>query len=55
MANPFEDKQDTTGGKAGFAAFNQLTSDKAYDDETIKENPGGPLPSPVENPPDEFP
>jgi hypothetical protein len=54
MANPFQDKQDTTGGKAGFAAFNQLTSDKAYDDETIKENPGGPLPSPVENPPDEF-
>ena len=54
MPNPFEDKQDTTGGKAGFAAFGELTSDKAYDDETLKQNPGGPLPSPVENPPDEF-
>lgn len=54
MANPFEDKQDTTGGKAGFAAFGELTSDKAYDDETLKQNPGSPLPPPVENPPDEF-
>ena len=54
MANPFEDKQNTTGGKAGFGAFGELTSNKAYDDETLKENPGGPLPSPVENPPDEF-
>ena len=54
MPNPFEDKQDTTGGKAGFAAFGELTSDKAYDDETLKQNPGSPLPPPVENPPDEF-
>lgn len=54
MANPFQDKQDTTGGKAGFAAFNELTSDKAYDDETLKNNPGAPLPIPVENPPEEF-
>ena len=54
MANPFQDKQDTTGGKAGFAAFNELTSDKAYDDETLKENPGSPLPFPVENPPEEY-
>ena len=54
MANPFQDKQDTTGGKAGFGAFNELSSDKAYDDETLKENPGAPLPIPVENPPEEF-
>ena len=54
MPNPFEDKQDTTGGKAGFAAFGELTSNKAYDDETLKQNPGSPLPPPVENPPDEF-
>ena len=54
MPNPFEDKQDTTGGKAGFAAFGELTSDKAYDDETLKQNPGSPLPFPVENPPQEY-
>ncbi len=54
MANPFQDKQDTTGGKAGFGAFKELSSDKAYDDETLKENPGAPLPIPVENPPEEF-
>jgi len=54
MANPFEGKQDTTGGKAGFAAFGELTSDKAYDDETLKDNPGSPLPFPVENPPQEY-
>jgi hypothetical protein len=54
MANPFEDKQDTTGGKAGFGAFNELTSEKAYDDETLKENPGSPLPFPVENPPEQY-
>jgi hypothetical protein len=54
MANPFEDKQDTTGGKAGFAAFGELTSNKAYDDETLKQNPGSPLPFPVENPPQEY-
>ena len=54
MANPFQDKQDTTGGKAAFAAFNELTSDKAYDDETLKENPGSPLPFPVENPPEQY-
>jgi hypothetical protein len=54
MANPFQDKQDTTGGKAGFASFNELTSDKAYDDETLSDNPGAPLPIPVPNPPEEF-
>jgi len=54
MANPFQDLQETTGGKAGFAAFNELTSDKAYDDETIKDNPGSPLPFPVENPPEQY-
>lgn len=54
MANPFENSQSTTGGKAGFASFNELTSDKAYDDETLKDNPGAPLPIPVENPPEEF-
>ena len=54
MSNPFQDSQDTTGGKAGFGAFKELTSDKAYDDETLKENPGAPLPIPVENPPEEF-
>lgn len=54
MANPFENSQSTTGGKAGFASFNELTSDKAYDDETLTNNPGAPLPIPVENPPEEF-
>lgn len=54
MANPFQDKQNTTGGKAGFASFNILTSDKAYDDETLSNNPGAPLPIPVANPPEEF-
>ena len=54
MANPFQDKQNTTGGKAGFAAFGELESDKAYDDETLKDNPGAPLPIPVANPPQEF-
>ena len=47
MANPFENNQDTTGGKAGFAAFKELQTDKAYDDETLKPNPGAPLPSPA--------
>ena len=54
MANPFQDSQDTTGGKAGFGAFKELTSDKAYDDETLTDNPGAPLPIPVANPPEEF-
>ena len=54
MANPFEDKQNTTGGKAGFAAFKELQVDKSYDDETLKTNPGAPLPTPVANPPTEF-
>ena len=54
MANPFQDKQDTTGGKAGFGAFKELSSDKAYDDETLTDNPGAPLPTPVANPPEEF-
>ena len=44
--NPFQDKQDTTGGKAGFAAFKELQTDKAFDDETLKPNPGAPLPVP---------
>ena len=47
MANPFQDNQDTTGGKAGFAAFKELQTDKAYDDETLKPNPGAPLPAPA--------
>ena len=54
MANPFQGKENTTGGKAGFASFNELTSDKAYDDETLTDNPGAPLPTPVANPPEEF-
>ena len=54
MANPFQDKQNTTGGKAGFAAFKELQVDKSYDDETLKTNPGAPLPNPVANPPAEF-
>lgn len=44
--NPFQDKQDTTGGKAGLAAFEELRTDKAYDDETLQPNPGAPLPAP---------
>ena len=47
MANPFENNQNTTGGKAGFAAFKELQTDKAYDDETLKPNPGAPLPAPA--------
>ena len=54
MANPFQNSQDTTGGKAGFGAFKELSSDKAYDDETLTDNPGAPLPTPVANPPEEF-
>lgn len=46
MANPFQDNKDTTGGKAGFGAFEELKTDKAYDDETIQANPGAPLPAP---------
>ncbi len=46
MANPFENNQNTTGGKAGFAAFKELQTDKEYDDETLKPNPGAPLPAP---------
>ena len=46
MANPFQDNKDTTGGKAGFAVFEELKTDKAYDDETLKPNPGAPLPAP---------
>lgn len=45
--NPFQDKQDTTGGKAGLAAFEELRTDKAYDDETLQPNPGAPLPAPA--------
>jgi len=47
MTNPFQDKQDTTGGKAGLAAFEELRTDKAYDDETLQPNPGAPLPAPA--------
>ena len=47
MANPFQDNKDTTGGKAGFGAFEELKTDKAYDDETIQANPGAPLPAPA--------
>ena len=54
MANPFQDNQDTTGGKAGFGAFEDLTKDKAYDDETLKPNPGAPLPAPVEGTTQEY-
>lgn len=51
MANPFEDKQDTTGGKAGYNAFEELSSEKAYDDETLSDNPGDSgRPFPVPNP-----
>jgi len=50
MANPFEDKQNTTGGKAGYNAFEELSSEKAYDDETLSDNPGDSgRPFPVEN------
>lgn len=44
--NPFQDNQDTTGAKAGFGAFESLRTDKEYDDETLKPNPGAPLPAP---------
>ena len=44
--NPFVDNRDTTGGKAGFGAFESLRTDKEYDDETLKPNPGAPLPAP---------
>ena len=47
MTNPFQDNQDTTGAKAGFGAFEELKTDKAYDDETIQANPGAPLPAPA--------
>ena len=51
MANPFEDKQDTTGGKAGYNAFEELSCEKAYDDETLSDNPGDSgRPFPVPNP-----
>ena len=46
VANPFVDNKDTTGGKAGFGAFESLRTDKEYDDETLKPNPGAPLPAP---------
>ena len=54
MANPFQDKQDTTGGKAGFGAFKELQTDKAYDDETLQPDPGAPLPAPVEGTTQEY-
>ena len=55
MANPFEDKQDTTGGKAGYNAFEELSSEKAYDDETLSDNPGDSgRPFPVPNPAPEY-
>jgi len=46
MTNPFEGKTSTTGGRAGLAAFGELQTDKEYDDETLKPNPGSPLPAP---------
>ena len=45
--NPFVDNKNTTGGKAGFGAFESLRTDKEYDDETLKPNPGAPLPAPA--------
>jgi len=45
MSNPFESFQSTSGGRAGFSAFKELSEDKAFDDETLQENPGAPLPS----------
>jgi hypothetical protein len=45
--NPFQDNQNTTGAKAGFGAFESLRIDKEYDDETLKANPGAPLPAPA--------
>ena len=45
MTNPFESFQSTTGGRAGFSAYKELTEDKAFDDETLQDNPGAPLPS----------
>ena len=51
MANPFENNQDTTGGKAGYNAFDELSSEKAYDDQTLSDNPGDSgRPFPVPNP-----
>ena len=54
MANPFEGKTSTTGGKAGLAAFGELQTNKTYDDETLKSNPGAPLPGPVEGTTQEY-
>ena len=45
MTNPFESFQSTSGGRAGFSAFKDLTEEKAFDDETLQDNPGAPLPS----------
>ena len=45
MSNPFESFRSTSGGRAGFSAFEELSEDKAFDDETLKDNPGAPLPS----------
>ena len=36
MTNPFESFQSTTGGRAGFSAYKELTEDKAFDDETFR-------------------
>ena len=43
MTNPFESFQSTTGGRAGFSAYKELTEDKAFDDETLQDNPGTPF------------
>lgn len=54
MANPFEGSQTTLGGTAGYSAYEELSDQRAYDDETLKENPGTPLTPPVDNPPEKF-
>ena len=46
MTNPF-DGSPTTGGRAAQAVYNDLTSDKAYDDESLTPKPGIPFPNPA--------
>ena len=45
MGNPF-DGSPTTGGRAAQAVYNNLLSDKAYDDESLTPKPGIPFPNP---------
>ena len=54
MTNPFNLSQTTLGGTAGYSAYEELSEQKEYDEETLKENPGTPLPPPVDNPPETF-